>query len=44
MANLTQTVPFSFDDLFSEARSMFQQAGFDVADGSNTTQLATIQA
>lgn len=44
MANLTQTVPFSFDDLFSEARSMFQQAGFDVADGSNTTQLAAIQA
>ena len=44
MANLTQTVPFSFDDLFSEARSMFQQAGFDVSDGSNTSQLAAIQA
>ena len=44
MANLTQTVPFSFDDLFNEARSMFQTAGFDVADGSNTTQIAAVNA
>ena len=40
MPNLTQTVPYDFDELFEEARKILYESGFDVSDGSNTTQLA----
>ena len=44
MANLTQTVPYDFDELFDEARKILYEGGFDVSDGSNTTQLAALMA
>lgn len=44
MSKTTQTVPFSFDDLFEESRNLFANAGFDVADGSNTSQLAAVMS
>ena len=42
MAKITQTVPFTFDELFEESRKLFGDAGFDVSDGSNTSQLAAV--
>ena len=44
MPNLTQTVPYDFDELFEEARKILYESGFDVSDGSNTTQLASLMA
>lgn len=44
MSKTTQTVPFSFDELFEESRNLFANAGFDVADGSNTSQLAAVMS
>ena len=44
MAKITQTVPFSFDELYEEARKLFGNAGFDVSDGSNTSQLAAVMS
>ena len=44
MANTTQTVPYDFDELFEESRRILYDAGFDVSDGSNTTQLAALMA
>lgn len=44
MANVTQTVPYDFDELFEEARRILYESGFDVSDGSNTTQLAALMA
>ena len=44
MAKITQTVPFNFNELFDEARNLFNDAGFDTADGSNTSQLAAVMA
>ena len=44
MAKITQTVPFNFDELFEESRNLFGNAGFDVADGSNTSQLAAVMS
>ena len=44
MANLTQTVPYDFDELFDEARKILYESGFDVSDGSNTTQLAALMS
>lgn len=39
-----QTVPFSFDELYSETRKLFGDLGFDVSDGSNTSQLSAVIA
>ena len=44
MPNLTQSVPYDFDELFEEARKILYESGFDVSDGSNTTQLASLMA
>ena len=44
MTKITQTVPFTFDELFEESRKIFKDAGFDVADGSNTSQLAAVMS
>lgn len=42
--SLIQSVPFDFEELFKESRKLFQNAGFDVADGSNTSQLAAVMS
>lgn len=42
MTNPIQTVPFNFDDIFTETRDLFDKAGFDTADGSNTSQLCAV--
>ena len=44
MSNTVETVPFNFDDLYSETKSLFNEMGFDVAEGSNTAQLAAVQS
>lgn len=36
------TVPFSFDEIYKETRELFNDAGFDVSDGSNTSQLSAV--
>lgn len=43
MSNL-KTVPFTFDDILNESKELFNEAGFDVADGSNTSQLSAVIA
>lgn len=44
MAKQVKTIPFSFDELYNESRSLFENAGFDTADGSNTSQLAAVMS
>jgi hypothetical protein len=44
MGKITKTVPYSFDELFSESRNLFANAGFDTSDGSNTSQLAAVMS
>lgn len=39
-----QTIPFNFDDLYSNAKELLKQTGFDVNEGSNTSQLCAIMA
>ena len=44
MNKIIETVPFNFDDLFNECRKLFGDSGFDVSDGSNTSQLSAVMA
>jgi hypothetical protein len=44
MAKITETIPFTFNDLFEESKGIFEDAGFDVSDGSNTTQLSAVMS
>lgn len=41
MANITETVPFSFDDIYTSLETKFKDAGYDIVEGSNTAQLIT---
>lgn len=44
MADVVQTVPFNFDELYTEIKRQFSSAGYDVSEGSNTSQLMTAEA
>jgi len=44
MAKLIQTVPFNFDELYTGLSTKFNDAGYDVNPGSNTSQLVTAMA
>jgi hypothetical protein len=41
MAEITETVPFNFDELYSELKTKFDEKGYDTEEGSNTSQLIT---
>lgn len=41
MADIVETVPFDFDDLYSALETKFEDAGYDIEPGSNTSQLIT---
>ncbi len=41
MAKIKETVPFSFDDLYTKTATKFVENGYDVQPGSNTMQLVT---
>ena len=41
---ITNTTPFNFDELYTELQTKFFEAGYDVAEGSNTSQLVTAMA
>lgn len=42
--SIQQIVPFNFNDLYNEIEKEFNLRGYDTAQGSNTSQLATILA
>lgn len=42
MANTTQTIPFDFNETYEKAQNLFSKKGYDVSEGSNTSQLSTI--
>ena len=44
MADVVQTVPFNFDELYTEIKRQFSSSGYDVSEGSNTSQLMTAEA
>jgi len=44
MANIVETVPFNFDDLYAALQNKFEEKGYDIAEGSNTSQLITSMA
>ncbi len=44
MADITKTVPFNFDQLYAGLQTKFAEAGYDIAEGSNTSQLITAMA
>lgn len=39
-----QTIPYNFDDLYSNAKELLKATGFDVAEGSNTAQVCAVMA
>lgn len=39
-----QTIPFKFDELYKNAQHIFERSGFDVSEGSNTSQLSAVLA
>lgn len=41
---MKQTIPYNFDDLFGNAKELFQTAGFDISNGSNTSQLCAVMS
>lgn len=41
MAEVIETVPFTFDDLYENIRLKFEDKGYDTVEGSNTAQLIT---
>ena len=41
MANIKQTIPFNFDDLYTSVQAKFIENGYDAQEGSNTMQLVT---
>ena len=44
MAQFVKTTPFDFSELYTEIQKKFNNAGYDVAEGSNTSMLVTSQA
>lgn len=44
MAITTETVPFDFDSLYEGLKTKFEDKGYDIAEGSNTSQLITAMA
>ena len=41
---MIQTIPFNFEDLYKNAKTIFERTGFDVSEGSNTAQLSAVMA
>lgn len=41
MADIIETVPFNFDELYSGIKTKFEERGYDIEEGSNTSQLIT---
>lgn len=44
MSNIKETLPFNFNDIYSEIKTNFSAAGYDIAEGSNSSQLLTSMA
>lgn len=44
MADIIETVPFDFNDLYNGLKTKFADKGYDVEEGSNTSQLITAMA
>lgn len=44
MAEITETVPFNFSELYNGIKTKFEDAGYDTEEGSNTSQLITAMA
>jgi hypothetical protein len=44
MADITETVPFNFDELYNGLKTKFEEKGYDTEEGSNTSQLITAMA
>ena len=41
MADIKETIPFDFDSLYTSLQTKFADKGYDIAEGSNTSQLVT---
>lgn len=41
---MEQTIPYKFNELYKNAQHIFERAGFDVSEGSNTSQLSAVLA
>jgi hypothetical protein len=41
MADIVETVPFNFDELYEGLKTKFEEKGYDTEEGSNTSQLIT---
>ena len=41
MPSIKETLPFNFNDIYSEIKANFSTAGYDIAEGSNSSQLLT---
>jgi len=44
MAEIVETVPFNFNDIYTELQTKFDEKGYDIEEGSNTSQLITAMA
>ena len=44
MAQIKETIPFSFDEIYEAVEKKFTDQGYDVQEGSNTMQLCTAMA
>lgn len=44
MAKTVETVPYNFEELYTEAKTLFSNAGFDTAEGSTTSQLSAVMS
>jgi hypothetical protein len=44
MSSTLETIPFNFDELYTELQTSFEAQGYDTAEGSNTSQLITAMA
>lgn len=44
MADITETVPFNFNEIYASIQEKFLDKGYDVEEGSNTAQLITAMA
>jgi hypothetical protein len=38
------TIPFNYDDLYSSVQQKFVDKGYDIQEGSNTMQIASVMA
>ena len=41
MADIKETIPFDFNSLYTSLQTKFAEKGYDIAEGSNTSQLVT---